>query len=109
MAWLVMGDRVLASLEIPNNRRARARGLIGRDEPSGAMLLRPCRSVHSFGMRYPIDIAFVDAEGVVITTLTLKPRRLKRPRMHSSYVVEAAHGSFERWGLSDGAELEVKE
>jgi uncharacterized membrane protein (UPF0127 family) len=43
----------------------RARGLLGR-EPLGAtdaLLLEPCWLVHTFGMRYAIDLAFVDAGG----------------------------------------------
>jgi uncharacterized protein len=43
----------------------RARGLLGREPlgPQEAMLLEPCWLVHTFGMAYALDLAFVDAAG----------------------------------------------
>ena len=109
MAWLVCGDRVLASLEIPADRKGRARGLMGRDSFEGALLIRKCRSVHTFGMRFPIDVAFLDGEDRVVSVATVVPKRVTAPRMSSRSVVEARAGSFERWGLRIGDELEVRE
>jgi len=108
MAWLVRGDRVLASLEIPDDRRGRAKGLVGRESYEGAMLLERCRSVHTFGMRFALDVAFVDAENVVIDTACIVPRRVSLPRMRSRQVVEARAGSFERWDLAVGDEIEIR-
>ena len=47
---------------------ARLRGMLAKPEPdAGAgLLLTPCRSVHMFGMRYPLDVAFLDADGTVV-------------------------------------------
>ena len=44
MAWLVRDAEVLATLEIAESSRARARGLLGRDDFDGALLLRPAKS-----------------------------------------------------------------
>jgi uncharacterized membrane protein (UPF0127 family) len=43
----------------------RVRGLLGRAPlgPREAMLLDPCWLVHTFGMRYALDLAFVDVKG----------------------------------------------
>ena len=60
MSWLVCDGTVLASLEIADTRATRRRGLLGRDGFEGALLLRPVRSVHTIGMRFPIDIAWCD-------------------------------------------------
>jgi len=43
MPWLVADGRVLASVEIADGVRARAKGLVGRDSIDGALLLRPAR------------------------------------------------------------------
>ena len=45
---------------------ARLRGLLGEGEYDGALLLAPCNDIHTFGMRRPIDVAFVSPEGIVI-------------------------------------------
>jgi uncharacterized membrane protein (UPF0127 family) len=43
----------------------RARGLLGRKplDTQEALLLEPCWLVHTFGMRYALDLAFVDRKG----------------------------------------------
>ncbi|HMC43026.1 MAG TPA: DUF192 domain-containing protein, partial [Acidimicrobiales bacterium] len=65
MAWLIREGEVLATLELAASRRERVLGLVGRDHYEGALLLRPARSVHTVGMRFPIDVAFCDADLVV--------------------------------------------
>ena len=112
MAWLVReGGDVLASAEIARRARERTHGLLGRDERSmtGALVLRPCRQIHTLGMRFPIDVAFCDPEGVVLRTVTVPPWRVTRVVWRSGFVVEAAAGSFERWQLRAGDTIEVKE
>lgn len=108
MPWLVRGDEVLASLEQANGRRARRRGLIGRSELSGALHIEPARAVHTIGVKFPIDVAFLDGDGVVIDMVTMKPYRLGRPRLASRSVIEAQAGAFGRWVLRTGDRLEVK-
>ena len=68
MPWLVRGDDVLAAAEVAVTRRAAPPGLIGRDGIDGVLVLRPCRQVHTFGMRFPIDVAFCDRYGFVLHT-----------------------------------------
>ncbi len=108
MAWLVRGGEVLASLEVAEARRARSKGLLGRDGFEGALLLRPARSVHTLGMRFPIDVAFVDDQLVVLATLTMARWRVGRPRLRARGVIEAEAGAFEQWNLRAGDHLEVK-
>ena len=109
MAWLVCDDRVLASTELPTNRRHRARGLLGRDAIEGAIVLRPCRWIHTVGMRFALDIAYVDSHGNVLHTVRMKPNRLGMPRPRAGYVVEATAGAFGRWGLHVGDVLELRD
>ena len=108
MPWLVRDDVVLASLEVAAGRAARAKGLLGRDGLDGAILLRPCRSVHSFRMRFPIDVAFLDADMTVVRTSRLVPNRVTPPCWSARAVVEAEAGSFASWGLNIGDQLEVR-
>jgi uncharacterized membrane protein (UPF0127 family) len=108
MPWLVRGDDVLASAEVAVTRRLRRRGLIGRERVDGVLVLRPCRMVHTFGMRFPIDVAFCDREGYVLHVSRLRPARLSRPVRRAYFAIEAAEGSFERWKINPGDIVEVK-
>lgn len=102
------GGKVLASLEVADGRAARRRGLTGREGFEGALLLRPCRSVHTFGMRFPLDVAFCDEDLVVLRVARVARNRVTAPVLGSAAVLEAEAGSFERWGVEPGTQLEVR-
>jgi uncharacterized membrane protein (UPF0127 family) len=107
--WLVRDGEVLAAAEVAPPRRARGRGLLGRSEFTGALVIRPCRQVHTVGMRFAIDVAFCDADGVVLRTSTLRRWRISALVWRATFVIEAESGAFERWGLRVGDRVEVKE
>jgi uncharacterized membrane protein (UPF0127 family) len=108
VAWLLRDGEVLASLEVAPSRRARARGLLGRDGIDGALMLSPSRAVHTLGMRFAIDVAFCDADLRVLRVVTMPRHRLSRPIWRSRSVIEAEAGAFARWNLRPGDQLEVK-
>ncbi|HVN50780.1 MAG TPA: DUF192 domain-containing protein [Acidimicrobiales bacterium] len=108
MPWLVRDGKVLATLEVATGRRARMRGLLGRDGVEGAIQLEPARSVHTFRMRFPIDVAFCDRDLRVLRLVTVRPNRLVAPTWRARSVIEAEAGSFGRWGVSVGDRLEVR-
>jgi uncharacterized membrane protein (UPF0127 family) len=107
-AWLLRDGTVLAAAEVADSFVGRARGLIGRDGIEGALVLPRVRAVHTLGMRFPIDVAFLDAELVVLEMVSMSPWRLGRPRLGARSVLEAPAGSFERWGLRPGDRLELR-
>ena len=108
MPWLLRDGEVLATLEVAERFESRLKGLLGRDGFEGALLLRPARSVHTFGMRFPIDVAFCDRDLTVVDTVCMGRHRLGRPRLRAHCVIEAEAGAFERWRLRPGDELEIK-
>ena len=99
---------MLATAEVAETRAARRRGLLGRDCVEGALVLRPCRGVHAFGMKVAIDVAFCAADGTVLRVCTLRPWRLTPFVTRSAFVVEAGAGCFERWRLRVGDVVEVR-
>jgi uncharacterized membrane protein (UPF0127 family) len=109
MAWLVSDGRVLASAELAVGRKERARGLLGRDGLEGALILDRCRWVHTIGMRFAIDVAYVAADGTVVKTVQMRRSRVGVPVFGARYVIEAAAGAFARWGLRVGDVVEVRD
>jgi uncharacterized membrane protein (UPF0127 family) len=109
MAWLVRDGDVLATAEIADTPRARRRGLLGRDTVEGALVLRPCRHVHTARMRFAIDVALCDRAGRVLYVCTLPPWRVSPLRRQTAFVVEAEAGAFDRWRLRVGDRIEVRE
>ncbi|MEU9236479.1 DUF192 domain-containing protein [Streptomyces subrutilus] len=103
---LVVGA-VAVPLEIAASYRARTRGLLGQDGIDGALLLTPAASVHSFRMRFAIDVAYLDKDLGVLAVVTMAPGRLGLPRIRSRHVLEAAAGAMAGWGLRRGIGLRV--
>jgi len=109
MAWLVSDGRVLASAEVASDRRERNKGLLGRDGVEGALIIPKCRWIHTIGMRFPVDVAYLDKDGVVVKALHMRRRRVGIPVFRATSVIEAEAGAFSRWGLRVGDVVEVRE
>lgn len=90
-------------LEVAATRRARGRGLLGRDGVDGALWLPGVRSVHTVGMRFAIDVAWVGRDGVVQRVRTMPPGRVSGWSPRAAGVLEAEAGAFARWGVAPGA------
>ena len=106
-------DRELAWVGICNTARTRRHGLLGVREMGDdeCILLIPCRSIHTMGMKMSIDVAYLDGG---LRVLAMRPELppgkmlLTRKMFATRSVVEAAAGAFEKWGLTVGEQLSVR-
>lgn len=90
-------------IAVANSFFARLRGLLGTQDDWGygktALLIPHCRSVHTFGMRYALDIAFVDRQGAVIRSeRNVAPGRLLNCKK-AVLVLERPHDATASWLL----------
>ncbi|MGW3517856.1 DUF192 domain-containing protein [Streptomyces hydrogenans] len=104
---LTVPEGATVPVEVAASYRARRRGLLGRDGVAGAMLLTPANSVHTFGMRFPIDVAYLDRRLRVLAVVTMRPGRLGLPRPRARHVLEAEAGAMAGWGLRPGVVVTV--
>ena len=106
--WLLRDGEVLAAVEWADSFVARNKGLIGRSDYEGAFLIpRTSGALHSVGMRFALDVAFLDRDLAVVDTVHLAPWGVTRPRRRCRTVLEAQSGAFERWRLRPGDRLEL--
>jgi uncharacterized membrane protein (UPF0127 family) len=89
--------------------KSRRRGLLGHDSLSegSAMVIAPCNAVHTFFMRFPIDIMFVARDGRV-----LKVRRDVRPwrlaaALRGFVAIELPVGAIDRSDTRPGDTLTI--
>lgn len=86
-------------------RLARLRGLAGRRGPSPPLLLAPCSSIHTLGMRAAIDVVFLDADLRVLRVVdSLPPWRFATAR-GARAVLELPAGTT---AVSPGERLELR-
>jgi uncharacterized protein len=109
VAWIVSDGIVMASAEVASDRRSRNKGLLGRDHLDGALFVERCRWIHTIGMRFPLDVAYLDADGAVVKTIRMKRHRLGAPVWAARSVIEAEAGAFARWGLHVGLVIELRQ
>lgn len=103
-----VAGRDLCLAEVAENPLTRALGLLGRRElPEGRGLwIRPCKSVHTLFMKFPIDIAYLAFDGTVVKTCErLRPFRLSTGGRRAHSVLELPSGFLDRAGLIVGARL----
>lgn len=101
-AWLTSNNRMVCPVAVARTRSARRRGLIGLESIDGALWITKCRCVHTFGMAFPIDVAFIDRANRIVAMQTIGPNRISAFHRSSTAVVESYAGSMRDWGLSIG-------
>jgi uncharacterized membrane protein (UPF0127 family) len=84
------GQLVAARLEPALESAKRRRGLLGRDSlsPDTAFVIAPTNSIHTFGMRFPIDLLFVKRDGKVLKRVIALPRRRISASLRAFAVIE---------------------
>jgi len=90
----------------------RMKGLLGEGSlnKGSAMVLKPCNSVHTFFMRFAIDVIFVDDKNCVIKTFTqLKPFRLSPVYYNAAFAIELPFGAVKESATSAGDFLILEE
>lgn len=102
---LLRDGEVLCRVRVAESFWPRLRGLLGRDGVDGAFLLRPAASVHTIGMRFPIDVAYLDEDLRVLAVTTMKRYRVGAPRRRARAVLETERGVMAGWGLAPGQRL----
>ena len=103
------GVLVLDRVIVADNFSKRLKGLLGSSglNLGEGLVIKPCNSVHTIGMKFTIDVAFVDKNNIVIKVIhSLKPGKLSPIVKGSAYVVEASGGAFEG-KLKTGDKIEL--
>lgn len=103
------GLPVATRVETAFSSADRKKGLLGRDglEPGQALVIAPTNLVHTFAMRFAIDIVFVSRDGRVLKVSRAVPPRRIAGSLRAFAVVELAANEAERSDTREGDVLEV--
>ena len=96
---------IAGRVRMATSRARRAVGLIGRSglQEGEALWIAPSRGVHTWGMRFSIDVLALDAAGQVVDLVAvLKPWRMRLPRRGCVGVLELAAGTIRQSGTEMG-------
>jgi uncharacterized protein len=104
------GKELTRDLAVADTVFSRAKGLLGRDLlPAGSGLwIRPCNSIHTFFMKFPIDAVFLDKNSRVVgTARSLPPNRISRIHPGARSVIELPAGTLETTDTMPGNRIEI--
>ncbi|AKU91824.1 DUF192 domain-containing protein [Vulgatibacter incomptus] len=90
---------------------SRLRGLLGEAsfEPGDGLHIVPCNSIHTFFMRFPIDVLFLDAHGKAIRALQdIPPWRATRIHLAARTVLELPAGTLRSTGTLAGDSIALR-
>jgi uncharacterized protein len=89
---------------------ARGRGLMFASElpPGHGLIIDPCSSIHTFWMRFPLDVLYMDRSGTVIRAdREMKPWRVGPVFTGSKWVIELPPGTIEASGTEPGDKIAI--
>jgi uncharacterized membrane protein (UPF0127 family) len=104
---IVHAGRVIGPARRADDRAERRIGLLRTASLDGVLHLPGVTAVHTMGMAYAIDVAYL-RDGHVLAIRTMAPTRLGRRRRRADGVIEALAGSFAAWGVAVGDEVELR-
>jgi len=96
------------NVAIADNLFKRMKGLLGKSEmrDGESLWIKPCNSVHTFFMKFPIDVIFLNKQNYVVAAIeNLKPNRLTRLYPKSVSVLELPAGTIEATATMVGDEI----
>lgn len=105
------GVIVADNVAVAATHAERAVGLLSRSglEPGEGLWIIPSRGVHTWGMRFAIDVLALDDRGVVIDRVeALRPWRIRLPRRGTAGVLELPPGTLSASGTVLGHRIEFQ-
>jgi len=88
----------------------RCQGLLGKKIlPAGqALVLKPCNSVHTFFMRFSIDVAFIDKDNKVVKIIpAIPPFRITPIYFNAHFAIEFPAGTLGAANLKEQDTIEL--
>jgi hypothetical protein len=96
---------ICSDLHVAKNILSRMKGLLGRSSlPTGEGLwIIPCKGIHTFCMKFPIDVIFLDRDNTVVALLhDFPPNRISRIYAKVASVIELTAGTVSQASIETG-------
>jgi len=106
---LTRDTQIAARVEVAGSNVKRSKGLLGRNEllPGEGMWIIPCEAVHTFFMRFPIDLIYLDRKHRVRKTKIAVPAWRVSACLSAHSVLELPAGTIQETRTERGDLLEI--
>lgn len=104
------GRELAESVQVADSLFSRMRGLLGRKglNTGEALWIKPCKGIHTIGMKFSIDAVFLDRNNRVIAVIPdLPPNRVSRIYRRAASVIELQAGILAVTPITIGETIEI--
>ena len=104
------GKWLATQADLAGSSESRRRGLLGQDSLADgrALVIAPTQGIHTFGMRFAIDVVGISRDGTVVSIRLAVPRRRVVLSWRAFAIVELAAGAAANAGLAIGDKVEAQ-
>jgi uncharacterized protein len=105
------GECLAQRVTLAHTGWTRLRGLIGRKnlDSDEVLWIRPCSGVHTFWMRFSIDVVFLDRQLFIVKIIkNMHPFCLSLPKLSANSVIEMPATSISKYNLQLGDQLQIR-
>jgi uncharacterized membrane protein (UPF0127 family) len=105
------GQIIAQKVKIAQDYKSRSVGLLNRESlgDDEGLLIRPCNSIHTFFMKFPIDVVFLDKIGNVVSVrLRLMPWRMAWAIVRGFMVLELKSGKLNKVAVTAGNAIKIE-
>ena len=102
------GQIIVQRVRVAKTVKSRIKGLLGRRglDPDEGLLITPCDSVHTFFMKFPIDLLYLNQDLKVVRIIAnMRPSRMTSCLGKASHVLELKGGVLEAFSNIAGATI----
>lgn len=99
-----------SNCKVANSFISRFIGLMGRKnlEQGNGLIIVPCNSIHTFFMKFPIDVVFIDRNNTVVRLVeNIKPWKISRVVWKAHSAIELPPGTISSTGTETGDRIEL--
>lgn len=106
------GTCVAEEVLVAQTHWSRLRGLVGTTSAEfragQALWIVPCRGVHTLAMRFPLDLIYLDRQGVVVELRAqVRPWRFAPVNLQAASVLELRSGAIRRSNTAMGDRVDI--
>ena len=108
---LTTNEIIADKVRIANDFKSRSIGLLNRSSLGAGegLLIKPCNAIHTFFMKFPIDVLFLDSNGKIVKIVrSLKPWKLCVPVIKGYMTLEIPDNSIDKINVKIGDLIEFE-
>lgn len=103
---MIIDDIEIIDVDFAKSMFSRMKGLMGKKEIKKGLYFQPCNNIHTFFMKVPIDVLYLDKEGKIIyMDNPIVPWKIGKIVPKGSAIIELPEGTINKYNIKIGQKV----